>query len=118
MPRAPLQRALHTEPPEDPPREWGREAELSGPMARVELEGARRARRLCGQPVLQARETEDMLTAREQRRVNQRAANGTGELGGVVVLAVEEYALEAHGERLRRSDEGKKRGVPGRSADF
>ena len=97
MPRAPLQRALHTEPPEDPPREWGREAELSGPMARVELEGARRARRLCGQPVLQARETEDMLTAREQRRVNQRAANGTGELGGVVVLAVEEYALEAHG---------------------
>mmetsp|Transcript_27963 Transcript_27963/g.64217 ORF Transcript_27963/g.64217 Transcript_27963/m.64217 type:complete len:535 (+) Transcript_27963:639-2243(+) len=93
-----VQRAAHAQPAEHTPRERRGELELSRAVAAVELGGAGGAGGLGGHPVLEACEAEDVLADGEQRRVDEVEADGTGELGGVRLLAFA-HVVEADSHR-------------------
>ena len=97
--------AAHAQAAEDAPRERRGDLQPPGAVARVELDAARRAAGLRVEPVLQARRAEDVRARREERRVDEVEADGARELGGVLLLAVDDLGVaEAHGDRDDRGD--------------
>ena len=89
--------AAHAQAAEDAPRERRGDLQPPGAVARVELDAARRAAGLRVEPVLQARRAEDVRARREERRVDEVEADGARELGGVLLLAVDDLGVaEAH----------------------